>query len=640
MGQDISGQARTPADTRGFTNALLRDLRALDHMLDNDLFETGIRRIGAEQEMFLVNEAWRPASTAIEILEGIDGPFTTELALYNLEANVEPRVLEGECFSSLEGRVHELVGAAREVAKASGTEIVLTGILPTLSKSDVTLENITPRSRYYALNEAFTTARGGEPYKLRIQGRDELYTAHESVMLESCNTSFQVHLQVEPAEFARFYNMAQVVTAPVMSAAVNSPVLFGKHLWHETRIALFQQSIDTRSGSVHMREMSPRVRFGEQWVNHSVSELFQEDVARFRVLLTREVDEDPFVELDAGRAPSLQALTLHNGTVYRWNRPCYGVGGGIPHLRIECRVIPSGPSITDEVANAAFWIGLVLGGVETYGDVRESIDFGEAKSNFLAAARNGLRAGFRWLDGRTWSASELILEEALPVARSGLAGAGVDSSDIDQYLGVIRERVERGTTGARWMVRSLDGMKEQGTRSERLTAVTAAMIAREKSGRPGHLWEDAEIGEAGGWRLNYERVEQLMTTSLFTVHQEELVDMVAFLMEKNQIRHVLVEDDDHSLVGLVSYRSVLRLMAEGFTRSAEDPPAVKEIMERDPRSVSPEMPTLEAIELMREHRVSCLPVVSHGKLVGIVSERDFMPLAYDLLGDRLGRGVS
>ena len=636
MGKDVSGQEQGPGAVRAFTKALLRDLRAVEQMLADGLFETGVRRIGAEQEMFLVNEAFRPATTALDLLENLEGPFTTELALYNLEANVEPRLLEGRCFSALESRVDELVEQARDAARATGTDILLTGILPTLLKSDVTLDNITPKSRYYALNAAFAKMRGGEPYKLRIQGPDELNTEHDSVMLESCNTSFQVHLQVDPDEFAHVYNVAQVVTAPVLAAAVNSPALFGKYLWEETRIALFQQSVDTRSGSLHIRDLSPRVRFGERWAQTSVTDLFQEDIARFRVLLTRVVDEDPLRVLEEGGIPSLQALQLHNGTVYRWNRPCYGVGGGKPHLRIECRVLPSGPTIVDEVANSAFWVGLVLGASEEYGDVRTRIDFGEAKANFLAAARTGLKAGFRWLDGETFSANDLILNEALPLARSGLADAGVSSADIDRYLGVIHERVETGTTGARWMVRSLLGMKNYGTRWERLAAVTAGAITRQRSGEPCHTWHDADIREAGGWRLNYLRVEQFMTTTLFTVHEDELVDMVAFLMDRKQIRHVLVEDDDHALVGLVSYRSVLRLMAEGFDTSVDEAPAVKTIMERDPMSVAPETPTLKAIDLMRERKVSCLPVVDQGKLIGIVSEHDFMPLAYELLEERLG----
>lgn len=638
MGQDITGLAGSPAGTRTFTKALLRDLRALERMLVEERFETGVRRLGAEQEMFLVNEAWRPASAAMDVLAELPGPYTTELALYNLEANVEPRLLEGRCFSDLEARLVELVGHAREVAAGLGVEIALVGILPTLSKSDVTLENITPKPRYRALNEAFARARAGEPYKLRIQGSDELYTEHESVMLESCNTSFQVHLQVSPDEFAELYNVTQLVTAPVLAAAVNSPVLFGKLLWDETRIALFQQSIDTRQGSVHMRDLSPRVRFGEEWIGEGVTDLFQEDISRFRVLLTREVTEDPIAVLDAGGVPSLQALSLHNGTVYRWNRPCYGVRDGVAHLRIECRVLPSGPTLLDEVANAAFLVGMVLGAATAYGDVRHRIDFADAKSNFLAAARYGLKAGFRWLDGKSWSAPDLILQEAMPIARAGLAEAEVSPADIDRYLGIVHARVESGTTGARWMVRSLQGMKGHGTRSERLAAVTSGIVSRQKIGEPCHTWDDTDIRESGGWRLNYERIEQLMTTSLITVHEEELVDLVAFLMARNRIRHVLVEDDEHQLVGLVSYRSVLRLMAEGFDASSGPAPPVRDIMDRNPTSVAPETPTLEAIDLMREHKVSCLPVVAHGKLVGIVSETDFMPIAYDLLEDRLGPG--
>jgi CBS domain-containing protein/gamma-glutamylcysteine synthetase len=604
-------------------------------MLADDLFESGVRRIGAEQEMFLVTEGWRPAPVALELLEKLGEPYTTELALYNLEANIDPRFLRGSCFSDLEVELNAVLDRAREAAAELGCDVVLVGILPTLLRSDVTFENITPRERYYALNAALAKLRGGEPHRLRIEGIDELYIEDDSVILESCNTSFQVHLQVAAAEFATMYNVAQVAAAPVLAAAVNSPTLFGKHLWDETRIALFQQAVDARSGTLHVREVSPRVRFGDDWLDSSVIELFQDDIARFRVLLAIDVDEDPMEVLRNGAAPRLQALQLHNSTVYRWNRPCYGLTNGTPHLRIECRVLPAGPTVVDEVANAAFWSGLVLGAMEEYGDVRSRIDFADAKANFLASARHGLEAGFRWLDGRTVSARRLILEEAIPLARSGLSGAEVSPEDVDHYLGIIERRVESGSTGARWVMRSLAAMKTQGTRAERLAAVTAGMIARQRAGLPCHEWSDADIGEAGGWRLNYLKVEQFMTTSLFTVHEEELVDMVAFLMDREQIHHVLVEDDTHSLVGLVSYRSVVRLMAEGFDPSADEVPAVKSIMERHPVSVAPETATLEAIDLMRQHGVSCLPVVAEDKLVGIVSESDFMSIAYKLLTNQI-----
>ncbi len=635
MGRDVTGEEQAPGAVRAFSKALLRDLQAMEQMIGDGRIESGVRRMGVEQEMFLVNEGWRPAPMAMEVLERLGDPFTTELALFNLEANIEPQLVEGLCFSTIEARISELLVRAREAAHQAGAEIVLTGILPTLTKSDLTLDNITPRPRYHALNDALLKMRAGEPYKLRIEGTDELYIEHDSVLLEACNTSCQVHLQVDSDEFASLYNVAQLVTAPVLAAAVNSPVLMGKRLWDETRIALFQQSVDTRSTGVHMRELSPRVRFGEQWVNESVMELFQEDIARFRVLLTSKVHEDPLRVLKEGGIPKLEALQLNNSTVYRWNRPCYGASEGQPHLRIECRVLPAGPSLQDEMANAALWIGLVLGVSEAYGDVRDRIDFDDVKANFLMASRHGLRAGFTWIDGETFSARRLLEDELLPLARAGLASTGVDAGDIDHYLGIIRERVESGNTGTQWMVRSLAGMRGQGTTSERLAAVTAATVARQVEGRPVHEWEDANIHEAGGWRLNYVRVEQYMTTALFTVHEDELVGMVAFLMDRKQIRHVLVEDDEHRLVGLVSYRSVLRLMAEGYDQVSDDAPPVKSIMERDPVSVAPETPTLEAIDLLRQHRVSCLPVVQHGKLVGIISERDFMPIAYELLEDKL-----
>jgi CBS domain-containing protein/gamma-glutamylcysteine synthetase len=635
-GENAKGVRVGPEATRAFTKALLRDLRAFEAMLAGDLFESGVRRIGAEQEMFLVNEGWRPAPVALQILERLGEPYTTELALYNLEANVPPQLLRGRCFHELESELRDVVEKARTAAAGAGADVVLTGILPTLLRSDVTFENITPKERYYALNAALTKLRAGEPHRMRIEGIDELSIEDDSVILESCNTSFQVHLQVGAVEFPSVYNVAQVAVAPVMAAAVNSPVLFGKHLWDETRIALFQQSVDARSGTLHVREVAPRVRFGERWLDSSVIELFQEDVARFRVLLAIDVDEDPMEVLKRGGPPKLQALQLHNSTVYRWNRPCYGVTDGTPHLRIECRVLPAGPTVLDEVANAAFWAGLVLGALAEYGDVRSRFDFADAKANFLAASRHGLEAGFRWIDGRTISSRRLILEEALPLAGAGLASTGVDQGDIDRYLGVIRGRVESGTTGARWVMRSLAGMKNGGSRAERLSAVTAGMIKRQRSELPCHEWEDAHIAEAGGWRLNYLKVEQFMTTSLFTVHEEELVDMVAFLMDREQIHHVLVEDDAHSLVGLVSYRSVVRLMAEGFNPDHDEIPAVKTVMTRDPVSVTPETPTLQAIDLMRQNGVSCLPVVAHGKLVGIVSESDFLSIAYKLLESRSG----
>ena len=619
---------------RAFSKALLKDLQALEKMLENGLIESGVRRFGCEQEMFLVNRAWRPAPVAMEVLERLDGEaFTTELARFNLEMNVDPMMLGGACLSALQKSIEELLDMAREAASEEGADVVLAGILPTLGKSDLTLDNISPMPRYYALNESLTRMRG-KAYRLQIQGRDELQIEHDSVMLEACNCSCQVHLQVDSTEFAPMYNAAQAMTGPVLAASTNSPLLFGKRLWAETRIALFRQSIDTRSTSVHLREFSTRVRFGDRWVKESVAELFQEDIAQFRVLLAQETVEDPFEQLAAGDIPRLQALQLHNGTVYRWNRPCYGISEGKPHLRIECRVLPSGPTVLDEVANAAFWIGLVLGTKHEYGDITERLSFADAKYNFLTASRQGLDAGFRWVDGQSVTAPELILETLLPLARAGLE-ASVDRSEIDKYLGVIHDRVQSRGTGSDWMMRSLSEMEDRGSRSERMTALTAAIANRQSERKPCHEWELAMLEEAGGWTRKYVKVEDYMTTQLFTVQEDELLEMVAFLMERNQIRHVPVEDEQNRLVGLVSYRSILRMASDMGNEGDKGTTPVKTIMERDPVCVTPETSTLEAIDMMRKNAVSCLPVLKGEKLVGLVTEADFMPIAYELLEKQL-----
>ncbi len=627
----------SPETIRVFTRAVLRDLQALERMLDEGRVEAGPRRFGAEQEMFLAGEGWRPASVAPAVLSHLtDGPFTPELALFNLEANLPPQLLEAGAFRRVEEALGELVGRARAAARKEGAEVVLCGHLPTLVKSDMTLENITPHPRYFALNEALTTMRGGT-YELRIEGTDELLIRHDSVMLEACNTSCQVHLQVSPAEFPLLYNAAQLAAAPVLAASVNSPVLFGRRLWAETRIALFQQSLDTRSATPYLRDLAPRVRFGDDWVRTSVTELFAQDLARFRVILAGPIPPDPLELLDRGELPGLEALQLYNSTIYRWNRPCFGVGNGTAHLRIESRALPSGPSLLDEVSNAALWTGLVLGIPRSLGNPADLLPFDEVKGNFLSAAREGLAAGFRWVDGRMWSAPDLLTEVLLPMADEGLEEAGVSRAEIDRYLGVIRERVRTGRTGARWILESLEAMGNRGTRSEQMAALTAAMASRQTGEAPVHEWAPARLEEAGGWTHTYLRVEQYMNTRPVTVNEDELLDLAAFVMDREGIRHIPVEDREQRLVGLLSYRCILRSLAERNEAEAGKALAVRDVMERDPVTVGPSTPTLEAIELMRSRKVAALPVVHDERLVGLITERDFMPIAYELLEERLRR---
>lgn len=644
MGEHDIEHVTDQAALRRFTRQLIQDVHALEHMLDRDMFESGVRRIGAEQELFLVDERWQPAPVVEKVLEyNDDEQLVTELMKFNLEFNLDPLLFEGDCLRRMEGQIGEALERARRLVRRAGAELMMAGILPTITLSDLTLDNMTPSPRYFALNDAISRLRGG-PAELQIRGTDELYFKHDSITLEGCNTSFQTHFQVHPDEFASLYNIAQVVAAPVLATSTNSPTLFGKRLWRETRIALFQQAVDTRSSNLYLREMSPRVHFGRDWVRESVMEIFIEDISRFRVLLTAGDVEDPFEVLERGEIPRLQALQLHNGTVYRWNRACYGMTGGVPHLRIENRILPSGPTAVDEVANAAFWFGLVSGLAHEHPDITTVMEFDDAKHNFVAAARHGLASQFSWLKGARVPAHELICNQLVPLARQGLQASGIDANDIDYYMSIIQERVETRRTGSQWQLDSLARMKKEGTRAERLNAIVAATISRQRHGRPVHTWPPATLQE--GFirrRMEHTRVEQYMNTDLFTVNEEETVEFLACLMDWQRIRHVLVEDNEHRLVGLVTHRGLLRFLSgrpSGSERSArppnqEEPVPIKEIMVRDPISVTPETPTIDAIRVMRKHGIGSLPVVRDGRLVGLITEREFIHVAGQILDESL-----
>ena len=634
MGDPRVEQQDGAEQRRAFMRRLLNDLRALERMIQDGRIESGVRRIGAEQELFLVDPNWRPSCSALPLLESLDDPcFTTELGQFNLELNLEPKEWGGDCLGRTERELREKLERLEALAAEQDVRVILTGILPTLRQSDLTLDNMTPVPRYRALNDAMTSLRG-QAYEFHIRGLDELLLRHDSVMLEACNASFQVHFQVNAEEFADLYNIAQLVAAPALAAASNSPVLFGRQLWWETRIALFQQAVDTRSSVDFLRERSPRVTFGNGWVQRSVLELFQEDITRFRTLVMRELDEDSLELLQRGEIPKLRALGLHNGTVYRWNRACYGITDGKPHLRIENRVLPSGPTVLDEVANAAFWFGMISAMYEKYRDIAPLVTFEDAKMNFTSAARLGLGAQVQWLEGETLPAEQLICDRLLPLARQGLERAKIDAGDIDRYLGVIEERIGKRRTGAHWVVQSLAGMRGRGTRSEQLSALTAAMWRRQSSGDPVSGWEPARIEEAESWKHSFLKVEQFMTTDLFTVGEDESIDLVASLMEWRRIRYVPVEDTRHRLIGLVTYRALIKLMSRGI--NSGDQIGVADLMIKDPITIEPEASTLTAIAMMRDRGIGCLPVTKHGRLVGVITERDLMNVAAGLMEQQLG----
>jgi CBS domain-containing protein/gamma-glutamyl:cysteine ligase YbdK (ATP-grasp superfamily) len=625
-----------PDRLRTFTADLLNDVRALELMLESGLLESGSPRVGAEQELFLIDQAGGPARVVVPILNKLnDSHYTTELGTYNLEFNLDPIPFDGNCFLNMEAQLNSLTARARQAARECGAEILMVGILPTLRKSDVGFDSMSPKPRYKAINDALTRLRGCKEYEVFLHGTDELYIRHDSMMLEACNTSFQVHLQVDPKSFARLYNIAQAVAGPVLAVAVNSPLLFGKRIWHETRIGVFQQATDTRQPHPSMRESLSRVHFGNGWVKNSVLEIFQEDIARFRALLGVVIDENPFEVLQRGGVPQLRALQLHNGTVYRWNRPCYGITEGKPHLRIENRILPSGPTIIDEVANSAFWLGLVHGVAQETDDITQVLDFDDARRNFFTAARVGIDAQFTWVGNKTIPAQTLILEELLPLARKGLAACGTSPEDINRYLDVIEKRTATKQTGAAWQLRSYAALKTKVPQGDCLGALTLAACRNQQRRLPVHEWPLATQETPGDMRSHHRLVEHFMSTDLLTVNPDDPIGLVLSIMHWRRVRHIPVEDSSHTLLGLVDYRSLIRLFNGAYDKDHSIKP-VSTIMQTDVPTAHPGMSTIDAIALMCQRGVTCLPVVHEGKLTGIVTQNDFMRIAAAYLEAGLG----
>lgn len=616
-----------PEEKGEFIEALLRDIRALERMVNEGLIESDIQRIGAEQELYLVDNAWRPAPVLMEVLPKIDDEhFTTELAKYNMEINLDPQVFEGDCLSALHDSLTGYLAIARKALKKVNARPMLVGILPTLKSTDVGTDNMTPIDRYYALDKVLSEMRGGD-FEFRIDGIDELFARHNSVMFESCNTSFQLHFQVKAPEFVSMYNWAQAISGPVLSACTFSPMFLGRKLWRETRIALFQQSIDTRQAADLFRQISPRVTFGNQWVKESVIEIFQEDIVRHKIILNKEIKTNPLEILDEGKVPKLEALMAHNGTIYKWNRACYGITEGKPHIRIENRYLPSGPTIIDEVANSALWFGLMKGLPDKYKNLNSKLDFDVVKSNFVKAARQGLYSQFKWVDEKTYTAQDFMLNELLPIARDGLNKARIKEEDIDKYLGVIEDRVKSFKTGSSWILESYQKLSKKGTQDETLVAITAGISKRQQKDIPVHKWSYARIEEAGSWVNYYWRIDQVMSTDLYAVQDDDFVDLVASIMDWKKVRHVPVENKNGELVGLITSGLVVHYLGSDDRKKNL---TIEDIMIRNPITVSPDTYTIEALDLMRKKKIGCLPVVKEKKLVGIVTEHDFVDISAQL----------
>ncbi len=603
-------------DRRKMYQSVLADVESFEWMLKEDMFETDPLHIGAEQELCIVNHDCEPSMKALEILDKIDDEhYTNELALFNLEINLDPFQLQNNCFSEMEKQLFDLLGKGRKLADKHGTNLLMTGILPTLKYRHLKFENMTPIQRYQTLSNKLSELRG-KNFEIYLQGVDEVILSLGSVLFEACNTSFQLHLQIRPKEFVNQHNWSQMISGPVLSACVNSPMLFGNELWAESRIALFKQSLDTRSSEKFLRKKLPRVYFGNDWLKESPAELWKNDVMRFPLIVTSDDFQDAKAMLQKGEIPNLRAIRLHNGTTYTWNRLCYGFSKTKPHLRIECRYIPSGPTGIDEIANFAFWTGLMKsepeGGVEFW----KNQDFKVTKDNFIKAARTGMNSVFEWY-GKSYSAKELLIEKLIPQAEEGLKKSNVAPEDIEKYLGVFEKRVEAEITGSSWTVKNYRKLSKLYGQTIAEKELVNQMLEYQYLNIPLYKWEDfnSKIHSISTAKTT---VEDLMTKDIFSVHENDSFELVKHILKWNNIHHLPVENKQGDLIGLITDGMVERFES----KLSEKSHFAKDIMLEKLVSVSATTSLDEAKGMMDKSELSGVPVVYKNKLVGMITQND------------------
>lgn len=489
MGQDVTLIGFGREDRQRYRQKVRRCLDVFALMLHDFGFDADHPMTGVELELNLVDSRADPAMCNAEVLASMGDPlFQPELGQFNLELNLQPRLLAGHGFDDYERDMLASIAAADERAAKLDASIVSVGILPTVRRDHTVLANLSGNPRYHLLNHQMVAARG-EDMAIDIRGTDHLCMTAESIAPESACTSVQFHLQVAPDRFADYWNAAQAIAGVQVAVGANSPFLYGRRLWDETRIPLFQQATDTRPEELKAQGVRPRVWFGERWIT-SIFDLFEENLRYFPPLLMICDDEDPVEVFQSGGVPKLTELRLHNGTVYRWNRPVYDIMNGRPHLRVENRPLPAGPTVVDIMANAALYFGLVGELVEDERPVWTQLTFSQAEENFHAGARHGLSAAVVWPRAGEVNAARLVLDRLLPKAYAGLDRFGADPGTRDRLLGVIEQRCRTGRTGAAWQT-AMVGLLEDKYGLDRRAALAAMLrqyLVNQRGNEPVHTW--------------------------------------------------------------------------------------------------------------------------------------------------------
>ena len=477
MGQEIESSHFSVEDFQVFQSRLREETQLLGRWFDENKFTAGAKVGGFELEAWLIDKQGRPAPVNdhfLKLTEKNNLPVVPELSLFNVEINSEPRTLHGDALKKMHQELEETWRHCNEMGAKIDTALMMIGILPTVQESELVLANISQSERYRALNEQIFRLRRGRPLELNIKGRQHLRASHNDVMLESAATSFQLHLQVEPQNAARYYNAAHILSAPMVAIAANSPYLFGCDLWDETRIPLFEQSVAVGGTEFGRGGQTGRVTFGAAYVESSLYECFLRNLECYPVLLPAVSESD---------VSDLAHLRMHNGTIWRWNRPLIGFDDkGNIHLRLEHRVVPAGPTVIDAIANAALFFGAIESLASVSAPPEKQLNFELARTNFYAAAKNGLDARIAWLDGKIVPMIELLQNEVLPLARRGLARLDVDSDDIEFYLGVIEGRIKKQCNGAAWQRAFVAGHGDD------MGALVQGYQERQQQGNPVHEW--------------------------------------------------------------------------------------------------------------------------------------------------------
>ncbi len=489
MGMGITSAAFTRDDHTRYRRKIRRCLDVLGLMLDDHQFDTDRTMTGLELEINLIDDAADPAMRNGELLSRLGDPtFQREMGLFNLEHNAEPRMIADRGFEDYELDLLARLAHADAHARDQHTNLVIIGILPTMTERHTVLENLSPEPRYLQLNAEILEARGAD-MPIDIRGPETLRTEVNSIAPEAACTSVQFHLQLTPEQYANYWNASQSIAGIQLMLGANSPYLYGRHLWAETRIALFEQATDTRPDEMKNQGVRKRVWFGEHWIT-SVLDLFEENLRYFPTLLPICDIEDPVEVLNSGGVPRLGELRLQNGTVYRWNRPVYDIMNSRPHLRVENRVLPAGPTVVDMLANAALYFGLTRELADADRPIWTSLTFSQAETNFFIGARDGINARFFWPRLGEIDGCRLVLDHLLPMAYAGLDRFGVSPDIRDRLLGIIEGRCLTRRNGATWQVETVQKLEAAGaSRASALRQMLHQYAEHLHTNDPVHTWD-------------------------------------------------------------------------------------------------------------------------------------------------------